>query len=106
MAKIPGRFIKFQEDFPTVFQAYEALGKSVAETGPLSKREIALVKLALAAGAKMEGAVHSHTRRALENGLSEAEIRQTVLLGVTTLGFPSMMANLSWVDEVIAEEKV
>ena len=98
---MPGRFIRFKDDHPKVFAAYESLGKSVAEAGPLSKKEIALVKLAIAAGAKMEGAVHSHTRRALEAGANKDEIRQVILLCVTTLGFPSMMANLSWVDEIL-----
>lgn len=101
MAKLPGRFLKFKENYPKVFQAYESLGVAAAESGPLSKKEIALVKLGIAAGAKMEGAVHSHTRRALEAGAAPDEIRHVVLLAVTTLGFPSMMAVLSWVDEIL-----
>ncbi|MBX9572510.1 MAG: carboxymuconolactone decarboxylase family protein [Candidatus Obscuribacterales bacterium] len=103
MSKLPSRFIRFQQEHPAVFEAYEALGKAAGEDGPLGKKEIALIKLAIAAGAKMEGAVHSHTRRALEAGNSPAEIRQVIVLSVTTLGFPSMMANLSWVDEILAK---
>lgn len=101
MNKLPGRFLKFKDSYPKVFQAYESLGSAAAESGPLSKKEIALVKLAIASGARMEGAVHSHTRRALEAGATAAEIRHVVLLAVTTLGFPNMMANLSWVDEIL-----
>ena len=105
MPKLPGRFLKFKENYPNVFQAYESLGLAASEAGPLSKKEIAIAKLAIASGAKMEGAVHSHTRRALEAGASREEIRHVVLLAVTTLGFPSMMAVLSWVDEVLDTEK-
>ena len=61
----------------------------------------ALVKLGIATGASLEGAVHSHTRRAREAGCTPDEIRQVVLLATTTLGFPSMMAALSWVDDVL-----
>lgn len=104
MSKLPGRFLRFKETYPKIFQAYEALGAAAAESGPLSKKEISLVKLGIAAGAKMEGAVHSHTRRALEAGVSPDEIRHAVLLAVTTLGFPSMMAVLSWVDEILNDE--
>lgn len=100
-SKLPGRFLKFKDSYPQVFQAYEALGTAAAESGPLNKKEIALVKLGIAAGAKMEGAVHSHTRRALEAGASADEIRHVALLAVTTLGFPNMMAVLSWIDEII-----
>jgi len=49
----------------------------------------------------MKGAVHSHCRRALESAATPEEIRHVVLLTVTTLGFPSMMACLSWVDETL-----
>jgi alkylhydroperoxidase/carboxymuconolactone decarboxylase family protein YurZ len=101
--KLPGRYLQFQEAHPQIFQAYEQLGKAATVAGPLNQKEIALVKLALAAGARLEGAVHSHCRRALEAGLTKEEIRHAVLLSVTTMGFPSMMATLSWVDDIIEE---
>ncbi len=100
--KLPGRYLQFQQSHPEVFAAYDRLGKAAAASGPLGKKEAALVKLALAAGARMEGAVHSHCRRALEAGVTADEIRHAIILSVTTLGFPAMMATLSWVDDVLA----
>ena len=102
--KLPGRYLQFQKRFPAVFQAYEALGAASAEAGPLDGKARALVKLAIAAGGQMEGAVHSHTRRAVEAGCSPGEIRHVILLSVTTLGFPTMMKTLSWVEDVIGNE--
>ena len=99
--KLPGRFLRFQKAYPNVFAAYDALGNAAQEAGPLSAKERALVKLALAVGARLGGAVHSHTRRALEAGCTPEEIRHAVLLATTTLGFPAMMAALSWVDDVL-----
>ncbi|MBI2927162.1 MAG: carboxymuconolactone decarboxylase family protein [Verrucomicrobia bacterium] len=99
--KLPGRYLRFQKAYPDVFAAYDALGNATQEAGPLSAKERALVKLALAVGARLEGAVHSHTRRALEAGCAPAEIRHAVVLATTTLGFPAMMAALSWVDDVL-----
>ena len=101
--KLPGRYVQFQQSHPKVFEAYDQLGKAAAAEGPLDKKQVALVKLALAAGARMEGAVHSHCRRALEAGLTPDEIRHAIVLSVTTLGFPSMMACLSWVDDLLGE---
>jgi len=101
MSKLPSRFVKFQSTYPEFFAAYEELGKQASTAGPLDKKQTALIKLGIAAGARMEGAVHSHCRRALEAGASPAEIRHAMLLSVTTLGFPSMMACLSWVDETL-----
>lgn len=101
--KLPGRYVQFQKRYPKLFQAYDALGNASAESGPLAGKERALVKLALAIGGQMEGAVHSHTRRALEAGCNAEEIRHVALLAVTTLGFPTMMKTSSWIDDVIAK---
>lgn len=104
MAKLPGRFLAFQKRYPQVFESYESLGKAASAAGPLDKKQIAIAKLAIACGAKMEGAVHTHTRRALEAGVTAEEVRHVALLAVTTMGFPNMMAILSWVDDVIDKE--
>lgn len=99
--KPPTRFQKFGRAYPAVMAAYQALGEATAEAGPLDDKTRALVKLAIATGAWREGAVHSHTRRALAAGCSPDEIRHVVLLATTTLGFPSMMAALTWVEDVL-----
>jgi alkylhydroperoxidase/carboxymuconolactone decarboxylase family protein YurZ len=43
------------------------------DAGPLDERTRRLVKLAIAIGARLEGAVRSHTWQAKEAGLSEAD---------------------------------
>jgi len=100
-SRLPKRFVQFQQDYPEVFKAYDALGDATQAAGPLDEKARGLIKLAMAIGSGMEGAVHSHTRRALEAGCTPDEIRHGVLLGTTTLGFPSMMKAMSWVDDVI-----
>ena len=99
--KLPARYLQFQKHYPEVLLACDALGKAAAKAGPLTNQVRALVKLAIAVGGPMEGAVHSHTRRARGAGCSAPEIRHVVLLGTTTLGFPTMMKALSWVDDVL-----
>ncbi|MCC6979113.1 MAG: carboxymuconolactone decarboxylase family protein [Candidatus Melainabacteria bacterium] len=105
MSKLPQRFLDFQKNYPAVFEAYDSLGKAVTAAGPLSAKEMALVKIGIACGAKLEGGLHSHCRKALDAGLTREEIRQAVLLSTTTMGFPAMMACLSWVDDVLNEKK-
>ena len=87
--------------FPRVWQAYARLGEEASGAGPLSERERRLVKLALAIGSGSEGATHSHARQAVSEGLSPAEIRHVAMLAITTLGFPSSAAALSWLDDVL-----
>lgn len=86
--------------YPEVWQAYAALGKTTAEAGPLDERTRRLVKLALSIGAASEGAVHSHTRRAVEEGISKKELKQVALLAIATLGFPQAVKGLTWIEDI------
>jgi alkylhydroperoxidase/carboxymuconolactone decarboxylase family protein YurZ len=101
MPKPPKRFQKFTEHYPDVTRAYEELGTAVHAAGPLDPKTRALVKLAISTGARLEGAVHSHVRKALEAGVKPAELRHVALLALPTIGLPSMMAALSWIDDVL-----
>ena len=106
MPHLPKAYQRFQKEYPTVWSAYDQLGAAVHSAGPLDENTRALLKLALAIGAQMEGATHAHTARARELGISVQAIRQVVLLAAPTLGFPRMMAAMTWVDDVLnAEQK-
>jgi alkylhydroperoxidase/carboxymuconolactone decarboxylase family protein YurZ len=94
----------FAREFPATWEAYEALGKAASEAGPLDTRTRRLVKLALAIGAGSEGAVHSHTRQGLAEGLDPKEIKQIAVLAITTLGFPAAMASFSWMRDILRDE--
>jgi AhpD family alkylhydroperoxidase len=96
MSNLPKSYQQFQTDYAEVWQAYDQLGAAAADAGPLDQKMRELIKLGMAAATKSESAVHSHVHRALEAGATPAEIQHTLLLGVTTIGFPTMMAALSW----------
>ena len=101
--KLPSAYRRFADEHPVVMRSYEALSEACLREGPLDRKSAELVKLGIAMGARLEGAVHSHVRRALEAGASADEVRHTVRLGLTTVGFPTMMATLSWANDVLAE---
>ncbi|MCI0556542.1 MAG: carboxymuconolactone decarboxylase family protein, partial [Anaerolineae bacterium] len=101
MSQPPSTYMEFKRKHPELTRAYEQLGEHCQNAGPLSAKERALAKLAIAVGAGLEGGVHSHTRRALDAGLTPDEIRHAVILSLTTIGFPSMMRNLTWVEDVL-----
>jgi AhpD family alkylhydroperoxidase len=86
--------------YPAVWQAFAALGQATAEAGPLDARTRRLVKLALAIGAASEGAVHSHTRRAVDEGISKQELKQVALLAIATLGLPQAVKGLTWIEDI------
>ena len=99
--KLPSAAQKIATNHPQAWKAYEDFGAACAQAGPLDARTQRLVKLAIAAGGGSEGAVHSHVRRALEEGLSADELRHVALLAAPTLGFPKAAAALSWIDDLL-----
>ena len=48
----------------------------------------------------MIGAVHSHARRGLAEGVAAAELEHVALLAVTTLGWPQAVRGLTWIKDV------
>jgi 4-carboxymuconolactone decarboxylase len=105
MANLPKPYQQFREEHLDLYQAYEKLGAVAANAGPLDAKTRELIKLGMAAANKSMSSVQSHTFRALELGVSPAEIEHALMLGITTLGFPTMMAALTWAKQGIAEHK-
>ncbi len=87
--------------YPKVIKAVEALGATVRGAGPLDEKTSQLIQLAAAAATGSEGAVHSHTRRAQKAGATPEEIYHTLLLLISTVGFPQAMAALSWSRDIL-----
>jgi 4-carboxymuconolactone decarboxylase len=101
---LPEIYQHFQRRFPKVNESFDALGAAEHEAGPLAERERRLIKLGIAVGAESEGGVRSHVRKLLGIGVTEAEILHTIVLALTTIGFPATNAALSWAEEVLSEE--
>jgi alkylhydroperoxidase/carboxymuconolactone decarboxylase family protein YurZ len=103
MSKPPTFYMQFRDHHPAIVKAYEALGDACRAAGPLAEKHAELVKLGLAAGAGLEGAIHSHARRALAAGATRDEVRHVGLLAITTLGFPGAMAIRAEIESVVAK---
>jgi 4-carboxymuconolactone decarboxylase len=101
---LPQIYLAFRDAHPEVAKALDELGRSTEHAGPLDDRTQRLVKVALAVGSLAEGAVRSNARKALAAGDTAAEIRHVALLAITTCGFPTAIAGLGWIDEVLGRE--
>lgn len=97
---LPSGAGKIAAAYPDVWSAYSDLGKACSEVGPVGGETARLVKLALAIGASSEGAVHSHTRRALEEGIAPQALKQVALMAIPTLGFPQAVRALTWIEDI------
>ena len=102
MARIPHEhYLQIKERNPGVITAVEALREAAQVAGPLDEKTIHLIQLAASAAIRSHGSTHSHTARALEAGATPDEVRHAVLVLTSTIGFPTVAAALSWVDDVI-----
>ena len=104
--KLPVGAAKIAKRYPKIWAAYEVLGRTTAESGPLDSRTIRLVKLALAIGAQSEGAVHSHARRGLGDGLAPEELLHVALLAIPSIGLAKAVAAMSWIEDIIAHPEL
>ena len=102
MSKLPKPYQQFSVEYPDVYKAYEQLGESVANAGPLEAKTRELIRLGMAAANRSESGVQSHTHRAMESGATQEEIEHAILLGINTMGFSTMMAALSWAKKAMA----
>ncbi|MEJ2765579.1 carboxymuconolactone decarboxylase family protein [Photobacterium sp. MCCC 1A19761] len=93
------QYRRMQQEYPSLLDAVESLGKTAKQSGPVDEKTAQLLQLAAAAACRSEGAVHSHTQRALAAGASAEEIRHSLILLISTLGFPCVMAALSWAED-------
>ena len=103
--KLPKQYLRIRKRHANYFKAVEELGKVVREEGPLDERTAHLIQLAAAATVHSEGAVHSHVRRAIEAEVTPEEIYHAIILLSSTIGFPTVVAALSWADDVIKAKK-
>jgi alkylhydroperoxidase/carboxymuconolactone decarboxylase family protein YurZ len=103
---LPDAYRRLAKEHPQVIKSYEALADAVRGAGPLDGKSVALVKLALAIAAELEGGTHSAVRKALEAGCTREELLHVALLATTTLGFPAMMRGRSWVLDVVEGGKI
>jgi alkylhydroperoxidase/carboxymuconolactone decarboxylase family protein YurZ len=101
---LPDVYLHFRERFPDIAQSLDALGRATDRAGGLDARSQRLVKLGIAIGALAEGAVRSNARKARAVGVGDEDLRQTAMLAISTAGFPTAIAAMAWIDEVLAAE--
>lgn len=98
---LPRQTRSFSVAYASVWRAFQKLGDECHSAGPLDDRVRRLIKVAIAAAAQSEGAVHSAVRQAKKAGISDDEIRHVIILGITTVGFPRAMAAMSWAQDIL-----
>lgn len=92
------------DTYPEVADAFATLRRVVREAGPIPAKDRELIMLGAFVAARMEGGFKVHTRIALAEGATPAEIYHTVLLTLgTAQGLSPVVEALGWAAEVCAE---
>lgn len=97
--EFPSSLKAFISKHPKVWEAHEKLGVECARAGPLTEREIQLIKLALAASLSLETSFKTHVRKAMRAGADRAEIDHTIILLLPMLGLARTMMAMKWYNE-------
>ena len=98
---LPRTFQNVVEKYPEVWKAHEQLTKACAEAGPLNRKTVELIKVGICIGGGLETATQRHALMARDNGATEEEIYQAVLMAMTTLGHPRAAAGWKWVNSAL-----
>jgi 4-carboxymuconolactone decarboxylase len=99
-AKLPAAARHMAVEYPQLWEAFQQLGEEASRAGPLDARTRRLIHIALAIAAGSEGAAHSHTRRALAEGISLEELEHVPVLAITTIGWSQAIKGMTWVRDI------
>lgn len=92
MKELHEKFYKFKEDFPRVYAEHEELGIEIHEkSGPLPEKTRWLLKIAISGASRHLSALETHIAKGKEAGVTNDEIKHTLLLLMQTTGFPTLM---------------
>jgi 4-carboxymuconolactone decarboxylase len=102
MSKQPSElYLRIKERHGDLIEAVEALGTAARTSGPLDEKTGHLIQLGAAAAIHSIGSVRSHAARALASGATLEEIHHAIIILTSTIGFPTVAAALSWVDDAV-----
>jgi 4-carboxymuconolactone decarboxylase len=99
---LPKHFQDFVQNYPDVWEAHQKLSEACAQSGPLDRKTRELIKVGISGAAHQTTALQRHAVMAVQAGATKEEVYQTILLLITTVGFPRASAALQWAQDALA----
>ena len=99
--KLPKAYRDLKERYGEYLGAVEKLGSTVKQAGPIGEKTAQLVQLTAAPAIRSAGAGHRHARGGPGAGATPEEIRHALILLTSTIGFPTVVAGLTWVGDIL-----
>jgi alkylhydroperoxidase/carboxymuconolactone decarboxylase family protein YurZ len=103
--QLPSTLRQFIERYPKVWSAHEGLGMECAQAGPLSEKQIQLIKIAITGSLTLETAFKTHVQKSLQAGTSKREIEHTIIQLLPILGMGRTMMAMKWYQESLIRKR-
>jgi len=104
LEELPPTLRDFIKAHPEVWSAHEKLGIESAKAGPLSEKQVQLIKLAVTGSQMLETAFKTHVRKAVGAGATRAEIEHAIIQLLPLVGMGRMMMAMKWYQESLRQE--
>jgi alkylhydroperoxidase/carboxymuconolactone decarboxylase family protein YurZ len=105
LRELPRSLRAFIRKYPEVWTAHERLGVECARAGPLTSREIQLIKIAVAASLRLETSFKTHVRKAIRAKATRAEVEHTIIQMLPIVGIGRTMMAMKWYSEALEKSR-
>ena len=101
LKELPPSLRGFIKKYPDVWKAHERLGVECARAGPLTNKEIQLIKIAVTASLRLETSFKTHVQKAMRAKATQSEIEHTIIQMLPIVGIGRTMMTMKWYKETL-----
>jgi len=105
LRELPRTLRLFIKSYPRVWSAHEKLGIATIRAGPLSGKEVQLIKLAVTGSHMLETAFKTHVKKASSAGATRAEIEHAIIQLLPIIGMGRTMMAMKWCRESLVRKR-
>jgi alkylhydroperoxidase/carboxymuconolactone decarboxylase family protein YurZ len=91
----------FIRKYPQVWTAHERLGVECARAGPLTSKEIQLIKIAVTGSLMLETSFKTHVQKAIRAKARRTEVEHTIIQMLPIVGIGRTMTAMKWYSEAL-----
>ena len=102
---LPPSLRSFIRKYPEVWTAHERLGVECARAGPLTSKEIQLIKIAVTASLRLETPFKTHVQKAIRAKATKGEVEHTIIQMLPIVGIGRTMIAMKWYSEAMQKSR-
>ena len=105
LRELPPSLRAFIRKYPEVWTAHERLGVECARAGPLTTKEIQLIKIAVTASLMLETSFKTHVQKAMRVKATRGEVEHTIIQMLPIVGLGRTMMAMKWYSEALHKSR-